>query len=155
MIYFRYMDYVYYFGYGANRNLDMIKAITGAEPVWGKEGFLKDYQLFLQPLKYVVDPKDFGQEDSFGARTRLQGKWGKEFKSYVVKKCTGSVVAGTIWKLTTRDLRWINNWELVDFGWYKVGLDTAETKDGEKYIVYVQFLTEKDNSGEKVVAGRG
>ena len=144
------MDYVYYFGYGANRDIEMIKAITGVDPIWGKEGLLKDYQLYLQPLKYVIDPKDFGQHDSFGAKTRLQGKWSKDFKSYVVKKVPGSLVTGTIWKITTNDFRWINNWELVDFGWYKIALDTAETKEGQKYVVYVQLLTDKDNPGEKV-----
>lgn len=144
------MEYLYYFGYGANRDLDMIKAITGADPVWGKEGLLKDYSLFLQPLKNIIDPSDFGQSDSFGARTRLQQKWDNQFKSYVVKKSTGDSVAGTIWKLSTKDLRWINNWELVDFGWYNIDLGTAETKDAEEYIVYVQYLPDSSNPGDKV-----
>ena len=144
------MDYVYYFGYGANRDLDMIKAITGSDPVWGKEAILKGYKLYLQPLKNIIDPKDFGQNDSFGARTRLKGKWGEDFKSYVVKKDPSSSVAGTIWKFSVSDLRWVNNWELVDFGWYKVTLDFAETKDGEKYLCYVQYLTENDKPGEEV-----
>lgn len=130
--------------------MDMIKAITGSDPVWGKEAILKGYKLYLQPLKNIIDPKDFGQNDSFGARTRLQGKWGEDFKSYVVKKDPSSSVAGTIWKFSVSDLRWVNNWELVDFGWYKVTLDFAETKDGEKYLCYVQYLTENDKPGEEV-----
>ena len=144
------MDYVYYFGYGANRDLEMIKAIIGSEPVWGKEAILQGYRLYLQSLKDIIDPKDFGQDDSFGARTRLERKWGSDFKSYIIKKDQNFSVAGTIWKFSVNDLRWVNNWELVDLGWYKIVLDFVKTISGEKYLCYIQYLTENDKSGEDV-----
>ena len=144
------MDYVYYFGYGANRDLEMIKAIIGSEPVWGKEAILQGYRLYLQSLKDIIDLKDFGQDDSFGARTRLERKWGSDFKSYIIKKDQNFSVAGTIWKFSVNDLRWVNNWELVDLGWYKIVLDFVKTISGEKYLCYIQYLTENDKSGEDV-----
>lgn len=151
---------IYYFGYGANRTLEMMRWITGKDTFVGKPAVLHKWQLCLQKLSQVpmtvvpFYPKPGSLRDILGK------KWGNNFETYVIKPGEGSVV-GTLWELTVEDRELVKNWERVGpwYGEAQVKVDVEQggeadavtecLGDGQTYdrvvngIAYKPFLLDK------------
>ena len=118
---------IQYFAYGANRDLQMMKAITGAQELFGRPGILKGYTLCVQKLNQVPDVASETSPVPISPRELLKQSWPYTFESYIIKPDPNGEVAGTIWELTPLQRELVRDWELVDFGWYK-DINTSDRK---------------------------
>lgn len=91
-----------YFGFGANRDLAMIKAITG-KPAFGISATIKDFHLCIEELK------DIPQK----ARELIAKQWGSEFCSYGIVRHQGGLVHGKLWLLSNKQHKAVQDWELA------------------------------------------
>ncbi len=133
-----------YFGYGANRDPQMMEAITGNGNLAGRKAVLKDFQICIQRLDQVP-PK--------AQKILRKAGWTDEtFSTYTIRPDEGnedSLVHGMIWELTEHERNLVRNWELVGL-WYK---ETncqvmADQIIGEWSLIDV--ITEQLGDGQKI-----
>ncbi|HBR80942.1 MAG: hypothetical protein UX09_C0057G0005 [Candidatus Uhrbacteria bacterium GW2011_GWE2_45_35] len=98
-----------YFGFGANRDPEMITAITGKKPIFGFPAILKNFELVYQSMNQI--PKV--------AQKILKQNWANDFVSYAIKPNQNQEVCGTIWFLTNKQRAAISLWELNGLWSYK------------------------------------
>ena len=125
---------VYFFGYGADSEPDMIQAITGHKPRVVGVALLADYELRVQHLSEITTK---------GANPQaiLRKGWGGSFKSYVIVPSPGHVVKGTLFKVSLHDRHLIDNWEFVGQGWYDKAFVAVQLNDsGKVYSAETQVL---------------
>jgi len=141
---------IQYFAYGANRDLQMMKAITGAQELFGRPGILKGYTLCVQKLNQVPDVASETSPVPISPRELLKQSWPYTFESYIIKPDPNGEVAGTIWELTPLQRELVRDWELVDFGWYKDINTSAITADGQVIQVQAEGLRDDQQVDRKV-----
>lgn len=78
---------VHFFGYGADREPDLIEAVIGYKPLVLGPAILNDYQLRIQSIREITDK-------GHNPRKILQGAWGNDFKSYIIMPKEGAVTSG-------------------------------------------------------------
>jgi len=93
---------IFYFGFGANRDLEMIRAITGRGAL-GVPASVEGFQLCVESMRNI--PKQ--------ARDILYGEWDHRFVSYGIVPHPRGRVTGTLWLLTDCQRRKIQEWELT------------------------------------------
>lgn len=133
---------IQYFAYGANRDLRMMRAITGSQELVGHLGILKGYTLCVQKLNQVPDIVLKTSPAPISPRALLKESWPDTFESYIIKPDPKGEVSGTIWELTPLQRKLVRDWELVDFGWYKDIDASAVTTDGQVIQVQAEGLRE-------------
>lgn len=129
----KHTKYVYYFGYGANREPEMITAITSNLPELIGMAILQDYQLCIQDLSEIT-------EAAGNPKARLTASWGTTFKSYVIVPKQGSRVSGAVFRMPLHERHMVDAWELVQAGWYDravvmVTLDSGKTIRAETQVL--------------------
>lgn len=102
----------YFFGYGADQEEDMVYAITGEKPKKIGRAVLNDYELRIQKLSEITKKNGNPQK-------LLQAAWGDSFKSYVLVEKPGASVIGVVFKLSLKARNKVDQWELVQMGWYE------------------------------------
>lgn len=137
------MNKVLYFGYGANSQQEMMEAITGNKNLVGKPGILKGFKLCIQRRDQVPDTVFPNSPVKISPRKILDGNWGKDFETYIIKLGEETdEVMGTVWELTTLERELVRDWELVDFGWYKDMKGKAEILTGKIIDIQTEGLRE-------------
>lgn len=103
---------VQFFGYGANRDPDMIRAIIGRLPE-GYPAVLQGFELCIQTWEEIPER----------ARKILSYSWDESFRSYALRPTRkfSEKVKGVIWLISREERRLIDNWELNGI-WYHVYL---------------------------------
>lgn len=125
---------VYFFGYGADREPDMIEAIIGHRPRVVGPAVLEDYELRVQSVHEITQAGN-------NPKQSLNKAWGSSFKSYVIVPQPGAIVTGTLFRLSLHYRHLIDKWELVDRGWYKRALVEVQLKGmGKLYHAETQVL---------------
>ena len=137
-------DKVLYFGYGANRDARMMKAITGAD-LKGKPAVLRDFKLVVQKLDQLPDTILSTAPAPVSPRAAVAANWLESFESYNIKENPDGKVTGTLWELTPQERELVRDWELVDFGWYEDKKVKIITQDGQE----VEAQTEGLRAGQK------
>ncbi len=121
------MSKIFYFGYGANMDKDMMAAITGTrsmpEPL---SAIVEGYELCIQKW----------QEISQDIRRVLSQKWDDTFATYCLRKTYDkrAIVAGKIWELKPEEFELISNWEMHG-RWYERINSRARVYNGEEVDV--------------------
>ncbi len=123
----------YFFGYGADQEADMLKAITGRDPEVFGRAVLKDYELRIQKLDEITNKGE-------NPREILRKSWGDKFVSYVIVPKKGSEVEGTLFHLPIHDRNLVDGWELVKQGWYRRQFVKVLAEDGKHYHAETQVL---------------
>lgn len=100
-----------YFGYGANRTLEMMNAIIGRSPK-GKPAYLKDYELVVQK------PDQISQKIRKMIGNHRSPEEVNTFETYAIRPKKGKTVHGTLWYITREERELVDNWELNDGFWY-------------------------------------
>lgn len=138
-----------YVGYGANRDLDMIRAITGQDPeVMATDVKIKDVELCVQELKQITDevspsaPEPISPLEIMGPAWRNKGK----FETYGIRPQPGSEVGATLFRLTKEQRAAIAEWELVPFDWYQIMSVDVALPDG----AVIQAETEGFNNNQAI-----
>lgn len=144
---------IQYFGYGANRDLRMMKAITGADDLSGRPATLKGYGLFVQRFDQIPDVVSQTAPAPVSPREIIRANWPETFTSYTIKPDPESEVTGTIWELTPLQRELVRDWELIDFGWYQDSAVEVLTEDGQLVKVQTEILG-NDQEVDQQVDGR-
>jgi hypothetical protein len=122
---------VEYFGYGANRDPFMMKAIIGRIPE-GYPATISGYELAIQSWNDI--PEKIQKE--------LKPSWGEDFKTYCLvpsKNHKRKQVKGIVWKITQTERKLIDKWEMTGI-WYKAVLLQYLAGQGENIQVEVQIM---------------
>jgi hypothetical protein len=130
------MKNILYFGYGANADPKMMAAIVGRDLDEGREAVLKDFELAIQSWNDI--PNEI--------RNNLAPAWGKSFATYFIRPKNGVRVIGRTWEIKASEISLIDNWEMVDLGWYQ----KMAVKIGSERV-WTQVMTGFD--GGEVVSG--
>lgn len=101
-------NFIYYFGYGANTDAEMVKAIIGRRPE-GKKAKLKNFELCVQRWHEMDDEVK---------RALIICKWNSAFRTYCARLNVGKETQGVLWTITKDEHRHISNWEMHGL-WYK------------------------------------
>ena len=110
-----------YFGYGAMSSSVAMESVIGRVPK-GVLGTAQDMKLCIQSLDDLP----------IATQEILRRKWPANFRSYTITPQEGSVVAGMVWEITAEERKLIEEWELVDTGWYMVMDVRVATQDNKK-----------------------
>lgn len=113
----------FYFGFGANRDREMIKAITGHYPIFGFTGEIKNFCLCYQNMEQI--PKL--------AQKNLKNFWDKNFRSYAIYPAKNNSVSGMVWLITNWQRKKISDWELD-------GLWSNKIKTRARIIIFNKML---------------
>jgi len=97
---------IYYFGYGANVDADMLEAIIGRRPE-GKLAKLKSFELCVQHWHEIEEK----------VRNLLAKYWNESFRSYSIRPAESEEVQGIVWEITEQEHKRIGKWELHKL-WY-------------------------------------
>lgn len=92
---------VLYFGFGANRDIEMIRAITGRSAI-GVPATLEGFHLCVESFENIA-PR---------AQAILAEQWDETFVSYGIVRQPDASVRGTVWLLTERQRAAVCKWEL-------------------------------------------
>lgn len=143
---------VNYFGFGTNRDLDMMAHMIGREEIEGEPGRLMGYEVCIQRADQFrteiadtspipVSPKDI-----------ILRSWGPKFEMYVSRPNPDGIAYGTIWKITPEELELVREWELVDYGAQEDAKGMAINSQGQMIEVITQSFL-KPAEIDRVVTG--
>lgn len=119
-----------YFGYGTNRDHDMMAAMIGRENLEGEEAVLPGYELVIQNLENISDTVLPTAPVPKSAREILGSALGKEARLYIIRSNPDAETYGTIWQLSELEYEMVRDWELLDFGMQEDLQAQARTKSG-------------------------
>jgi hypothetical protein len=122
---------MYYFGYGANRSKERIKAIIEKNPLGGYSVVLNGYLLCIQSLKNIPEPP----------RKRLESHWGPSFRSYTLRKHPG-MVTGYVWEFDDLEMEKIKHWEHIGTWKELINVDVC-TSNGKIIHAVTESVYEK------------
>lgn len=137
---------VFYFGYGANSQREMMKAITGNKDLKGIPATLSGVALYVQRLDQVPDRVVPTSPEPISPKASIKKHWSGDFTTYMIKPKENSFVKGTVWELNRQERELVREWEMVDFGWYKDMKGKAIADDGRE----IEIETEGWREGQEV-----
>ena len=121
-----------YFGYGTNRDHDMMAAMIGRNNLSGVKGIIFDYELVIQNLEHISDTVLPTAPVARSSREIMKTALGNSAKLYIIRPKAGAVTRGTIWQITPEEYEMVRDWELLDFGMQEDMKVLAQTETGEK-----------------------
>ncbi len=126
------VDEVQYFGYGANRDPEMIKAIIGRLPI-GYPAKFYGFELCVQTWKEMPQ----------NVRDILTSSWDPSFRTYCARATNNSslYIKGTVWELTREERRIIDSWELTGI-WYKMYVMQYQKTSNHLTQVEIQVIND-------------
>lgn len=139
-----------YFGFGTNKDLDMMIHMVGNQNLKGVKGKLIGYELCIQDLNQIRD--EIIPPFDISPRQIIKNGHGDSFKLYVTRPNPSAAAYGTIWDLTAEELELVKNWELVDFGMQEEVKAMAMDDNGNMIEVETQALMRDPREVEKIVS---
>lgn len=121
---------VLYFGYGSNKDRDMIEHMVGRKEIVGEPGKMIGHDLCIQKLDQVNDKILPTAPSPISARKIVGDAFKGNFELYVTRPNPNGVCYGTIWHLTPEEQKLVHDWELLEFGmqdyFQAVAMDSKE-----------------------------
>lgn len=105
-----------YFGYGTNRNLDMMAAMIGRKKIKGIPGKLLGHVLCIQRVEDISAKVVKTAPAPISPRDIIKREYGDSFELYITRPKKNGFAYGRIWKITPDEYELVRNWELLDFG---------------------------------------
>jgi len=141
-----------YFGFGTNKDFDMMAHMVGNFDLKGEPGKLLGYELCIQNLNQIRDiiPPDSPVKSS--PQAMIRKSFGDSFDLYVSRPKEGAVIYGTIWDLTPRELELVREWELVDYGMQEDAKAMAVNSKGEIIQVITQSLLKEPRDVDRIIS---
>lgn len=144
---------VNYFGYGTNRDLEMMQVMIGRDKIEGTPGKLIGYELCIQKLEDIPGEVLENAPDKLSPHKIIRGAFGDSFELYITRPNADAVVHGMIWKITGAEYEMVREWELLDFGMQEDMKATAMNVDGEIINVVTHGSLSKDVAINRCVEG--
>lgn len=143
-----------YFGFGTNRDMEMMAHMIDRENLVGEPGRLFGYELCIQKAKQFRDIIPENSPLDISPRTIIMNTWGPDFEMYVSRPNPDGVIYGTIWDITSEEFELVREWELVDYGAQEDVKGLAINYKGETIEVITQsFLKPPIPEIDRVVTG--
>jgi len=105
-----------YFGYGTNRDHDMMAAMVGRGNLEGVKGTLSGYELVIQDLEDITNQVSPIAPVPRSPREIMATALGDSAKLYIIRPSPSAVTYGTIWQISEDEYEMVRDWELLDFG---------------------------------------
>lgn len=129
---------IVYFGFGTNKDRDMMSHIIGRNEIEGFWGKLIGYEVCVQRAdQFRVDVPDTNPINK-SPKDIIIGSWGPKFEMFVSRPNPSGEAYGTIWYISPEELELVREWELVDYGAQEDAYGIAEDSDGNKFEVITQ-----------------
>lgn len=129
------MNTIPYFGYGTNRDRDMMVAMIGRNNLSGAKGVIFDYELVIQDLEHIPDRVLSTAPAPRSPREIMKTALGDNAKLYIIRPKSVAITYGTIWQITPEEYEMVRDWELLDFGMQEDMQVLGQTETGEKITV--------------------
>jgi hypothetical protein len=142
-----------YFGFGTNRDLEMMEHMIGRKNIKGEHGKLMGYEITIQradQFRTEIPPTSPNQKMS--VKDLIMKSWGPKFEMFTSRPNPKGVAYGTIWYITPEELELVRNWEIVDFGCQEDAYGVAITDDGRVVEVITQSFL-KPAEIDRVITG--
>lgn len=146
-----------YFGFGTNKDFDMMSHMVGNKALKGEHGRLIGFEVCIQkphhfrkdiPITSPLFKQKLTPEDI------IISSWGPDFSMYVSRQNPTGVAYGTIWDLTPEEMALVTEWEMVEYGCQENVKGIAVTDDGRLVEVLTQsFANPAQAEVESVVLG--
>jgi len=128
-----------YFGFGTNRDLEMMQHMIGRQDIKGEHGKLIGYEITIQRADQFRDKIiSTSPNPNMSPKDLIMKGWGPEFEMFTSRPNPNNVAYGTIWYITNEELELVREWEIVDFGCQEDAYGTAVTDDGREVKVITQ-----------------
>lgn len=143
-----------YFGFGSNKDLEMMQHIIGRNDIHGIPGHLIGYDLCIQLGRQFRTEIPKNSPAPISPRDLIIRSWGPDFQMFVSKPNPTGITYGTIWFITPEELQLVRNWELVDFGAQDDARGFALGDDGELYEIITQsFVGPQPIEIDRIIKG--
>lgn len=143
-----------YFGFGTNRDHDMMAHMIGRDTIHGEPGQLFGYELCVLRGKQFRDIVPKTSPLTISPRAMIVESWGPDFAMYVSRPNPLGVIFGMIWDMSAEEFKLVREWEMVEYGAQEDAQGIAITASGEFVEVVTQsFLNPPIPEIERVVVG--
>jgi len=142
-----------YFGFGTNRDLEMMEHMVGRQDIKGEHGKLPGYEITIQradQFRNEIIPTSPNQK--FSPKDLIMNGWGPKFEMFTSRPNPNGMIYGTIWYITPAELELVREWEIVDFGCQEDAYGIAITDDGRRVKVITQSFL-KPAEIDRVITG--
>lgn len=147
------MKIIPYFGYGTNRDHDMMAAMIGRDNLSGVRGIIFDYELVIQNLEHISDKILPTAPVARSPREIMKTALSDNAKLYIIRPKSGAITYGTIWQITPDEYEMVRDWELLDFGMQEDMQILGQTETGEKTTVQTHGSNDPDLPMSIVIEG--
>jgi hypothetical protein len=128
-----------YFGFGSNRDIEMMRHMIGRKDIKGEHGRLLGYEITIQKAnQFRNEVLPTSPIPGLSPKDIITKNWGSDFEMFTSRPSPKGIVYGTIWYITPEELELVENWELVDFGCQERAYGKAITDDGRSVDVVTQ-----------------
>lgn len=142
-----------YFGFGTNRDLEMMQHMIGRQDIKGEHGRLIGYEITIQRAdQFRTEIPPTSPNKKMTAKDLIMNGWGPKFEMFTSRPNPDGVAYGTIWYITPEELELVREWEIVDFGCQEDAYGTAITDDGKEVRVITQSFL-KPAEIDRVITG--
>ena len=132
-----------YFGFGTNRDLEMMQHMIGRQDIKGEHGRLIGYEITIQganQFRTKIPPGSPTPDRS--PRDLIMKGWGPGFEMFTSRPNPTGIAYGTIWYITPEELELVREWEIVDYGGQEDAYGIAITDDGRLIEIITQSFLE-------------
>jgi hypothetical protein len=130
---------VKYFGFGTNRDLEMMEHMVGRKNIKGEHAKLLGYEITIQRADQFRDEiSPNSPNPKLSPRDLIMKVWGPKFEMFTSRPNPKAVAYGAIWDLSPEEFELVREWEIVDFGCQEDAYGIAETDGGKKVRVITQ-----------------
>lgn len=144
---------IYYFGFGTNKDRDMMEHMVGRKGLIGEPGKLIGYDVCIQRADQFRTEIPENTPFKASPKDLIIKSWGQDFEMFVSKPNPDGVAYGTIWQLTLEELEFVREWEMVDYGAQEDAWGTAINEKGESFQVITQSFMKPPIEIDRVVTG--
>lgn len=142
-----------YFGYGTNRDHDMMVAMIGRDNLSGVKGIIFNYELVIQDLEHIPDRTLSTAPAPRSPREIMRTALGDNAKLYIIRPKSGAITYGTIWQITPEEYEMVRDWELLDFGMQEDMRVSGQTETSEKITVQTHGSNDPNLPMSEIIKG--
>lgn len=144
---------IYYFGFGTNKDRDMMEHMVGRKGLIGEPGKLIGFEVCIQRSDQFRTEIPENTPFKASPKDLIIKSWGSYFEMYVSRPNPDAVAYGTIWQLTLEEIEYVREWELVDYGAQEDAWGKATNEKGESFQVLTQSFMKPPIDIDRVVTG--
>jgi hypothetical protein len=142
-----------YFGFGTNKDYDMMAHMVGRTDLKGEPGKLIGYEVCIQKSRDMRTDIPPTSPLKIPPAEIIIGDWGSDFDMFVSRPNLNAVAYGTIWDLTPEDLELVKEWECVEYGLQDEVQAMAMDFRSNLVQVEIQSLTRPTDKIDRVING--